>query len=90
MIVTHRGLYSFTVGCALTFETYDVRGGRASLERLDPEQTPLLAEHRDRTAVDHRPREVFLRGIRALIAAADPAGVPARRARAQRAPSDRQ
>jgi AcrR family transcriptional regulator len=74
MIQTHRGLWSFTVGCALTFETYDIRRGRALLDDLDAEQTPVLAEHRDRIAVDHVPREVFLRGVRALIAAADPDG----------------
>jgi AcrR family transcriptional regulator len=82
MIQTHRGLWSFTVGCALTVETYDVLGGRAALDDLDPNQTPLLTEHRERMTVDYVPREVFLRGIRALTAAADPHGAFAGRPRA--------
>ena len=67
MIQTHRGLWSFTVGCALTFESYDVRRGRETLDDLDPAQAPVLAAHRERITVDYAPREVFLRGIRALI-----------------------
>ena len=67
MIRTHRTLYTFTVGCALTYETYDVRCGRVALAALDPEQTPVLVAHRHRIAVDHLPRDDFLRGIRALI-----------------------
>lgn len=74
MIETHRGLYTFTVGCALTHETYDVRRGRAVLETLDPDQTPLMAANRERITVEHVPRAVFLRGIRALIADAGPPG----------------
>ncbi len=89
MIQTHRGLWSFTVGCALTFETYDVRGGRAALDDLDPDQTPLLAEHREKITVDYAPHEVFLRGIRALIAAANPGGVLAGGPRTHQATSKR-
>ncbi len=79
MIEIHRGLWSFTVGCALTFETYDVRAGDEAFEHLDPAQAPLIAEHRDRMTVEHVPRDVFLRGIRALIAASDPDDAAARR-----------
>lgn len=89
MIQTHRGLWSFTVGCALTFETYDARGGRAALDDLDPNQTPLLAEHREWITVAYVPREVFARGVRALTAAADPDGLLAGRQRAHRVTRDR-
>jgi hypothetical protein len=72
MIEAHRGLWAFTVGCALTHETYDIRSGRAALDAVDPEQTPVIAAQRPHIALAHVPRVVFLRGIRALIAAADP------------------
>ncbi len=72
MVRTHRMLYTFTVGCALTHTTYDVRSGRAALAALDPEETPVLAAHRDRFAVARMPRDDFLRGLRALIGTAAP------------------
>lgn len=72
MIRTHRGLYMFTVGCALTQSGYDSVGGRASLEGLDPATTPVLAGHAELIDEAYSGREVFLSGIRVLIAAADP------------------
>lgn len=76
MIEAHRGLWAFTVGCALTHQTYDVRQGRDALADLDPGQTPVMAAQRDRISLDHVPRVVFLQGIRALIAATDPSRPP--------------
>jgi len=74
MIETHRGLYTFTVGCALTHETYDTERGREAMADLDAGATPLLAANREAIAVDHIPRQVFLRGVRALISAGRPEG----------------
>ncbi len=72
MVRSHRMLYTFTVGCALTHASYDVRRGRAVLAGLDVTQTPSLAAHRDQFVVEHMPRDDFLRGLRALIGAAAP------------------
>lgn len=72
MIRSHRTFYMFTVGCALTSDTYDVVRGRGALAGLDPDRTPILAASRDRIGVAHQPREDYLRGLRALIAAAAP------------------
>ncbi len=74
MIRTHRGLYMFTTGCALSQGGYDSVGGRAALEDLDPGTTPALAAHAHLIDEAYSGRQVFLDGIRALIAAADPAG----------------
>jgi AcrR family transcriptional regulator len=76
MIRSHRTFYMFTVGCALTSDTYDVVHGRGALDDLDPDQTPVLAASRGQMGVEHHPRDDYLRGLRALIAAATPAPRP--------------
>ncbi len=74
MVRSHRTFYMFTVGCALTSDTYDVVRGRRALDDLDPLQAPVLAASRDRIGVEHQPRDDYVRGLRALIAAAAPPG----------------
>jgi AcrR family transcriptional regulator len=74
MIRSHRTFYMFTVGCALTRDTYDVVRDRGALDELDPGLTPVLAASRDRIEVEHEPRHDYVRGLRALIAAAEPSG----------------
>jgi hypothetical protein len=75
MVAAHRGFWAFTVGCALTHEAHDARRGQAALDGLDPKRAPVLAAQRERMTADHIPHLVFLRGIRALIAAAAPSGL---------------
>ena len=72
MVEVHRLLYMFTVGCALTHDSYDQVGGRAVLADLDPAATPALAAQAPLIDVELTHREVFDGGLAVLVAAHDP------------------
>jgi AcrR family transcriptional regulator len=69
-IQTFRQMYLFTLGCSSTHAAYDSRQARAIIAALDPDQFPALTAHMDVVAGSTAERDVFLLGLRNLIAAA--------------------
>jgi hypothetical protein len=73
-IQTFRQMYLFTLGCSSTHAAYDSRQARAIIAALDPDQFPALTAHMDviagSIAGSIAERDVFLLGLRNLIAAA--------------------
>ena len=68
----HLELYMFTLGCALTHLADDTEG-MAALAAVEAQDAPLIADYLEQLE-DRRPEpELFLRGIRTLIASWDPA-----------------
>jgi hypothetical protein len=63
-------MYLFTLGCSSTHAAYDSRQARAIIAALDPDQFPALTAHMDVIAGTIAERDVFLLGLRNLIAAA--------------------
>lgn len=78
VVQTFRQMYLFTLGCSSTHAAYDSRQARAIIAALDPDEFPTLTAHMDVIAGGIAERDVFLLGLRNLIAAApqgrDPRG----------------
>jgi hypothetical protein len=76
VMTCHRELYVYTVGCALT------RGvivpnetAIASMNSLAAGEFPVIVKHREALLTSpHSDREMFVHGLRTLIASWDPAG----------------
>jgi AcrR family transcriptional regulator len=73
MTEAHRELYMFTIGCAVTYSSYDTSTGRQALAVLDPAEFPTIAAHLHELADDSPISGSFSRGLHLLIAALDPA-----------------
>jgi len=72
---SHRELYVYTVGCALTHGVISPgQTAIASMESLPAEDFPVIVEHREALlTAPHSDREMFTHGLRTLIASWDPA-----------------
>jgi AcrR family transcriptional regulator len=71
----HRELYVYTVGCALTHGVIiPNEAAIASIESLPADDFPVIVEHREALlTAPHSDREMFIHGLRTLIASWDPA-----------------
>jgi AcrR family transcriptional regulator len=70
---TIRQLYLFTYGCSATHATYTARQARSVLAALDPDEFPVLTSNMDVIVTRTSERDVFTRGLRTLISAAEAA-----------------
>jgi AcrR family transcriptional regulator len=69
---SHHELYVFTVGCALTRTGFRHGINSAAISNLDPLDIPRLSEHWEDLTDDRSDHNLFLHGIRTLIASWDP------------------